>query len=133
MITHCAFQKLTCVESPTVTHVTPSPKDRSSTRAPSQLSKPATLSVITKTPSPGPHMARPGTKRSLRPETEALTDRRRRNNAAAAKYRQKKVDQIADLQQALKAAEEERDALKLRLAKRDAEVEVLRQLLSEKR
>ena len=65
-------------------------------------------------------------------ENEAQADKRRRNNAAAAKYRQKKIDRISDLEKALETVSDERDALKLQLAKKDTEVELLRQLLAEK-
>ncbi|KIW01189.1 uncharacterized protein PV09_07470 [Verruconis gallopava] len=57
------------------------------------------------------------------------TEKRRRNNLAAAKYRQKKIDRIKELENQLQSALEERDELKIKLAKRDAEVEVLRRML----
>jgi len=60
-------------------------------------------------------------------------EKRRRNNLAAAKYRQKKVDRIEDLEGQLQAMTAERDELKIALAKRDAEVELLRRLLESKR
>ncbi|KAF2136431.1 uncharacterized protein K452DRAFT_130430 [Aplosporella prunicola CBS 121167] len=52
--------------------------------------------------------------------------KRQRNNTAARKYRQKFVDRIAELEAVLAATAAERDALKLKLVGRDAEVEVLR-------
>lgn len=76
--------------------------------------------------------SRPGRKRNWSPETEEQADRRRRNNVAAAKYRQKKVDRITELEALLEGAESERDELKMALAKRDAEVELLRKLLATK-
>ncbi|KAF4555491.1 Hypothetical protein D9617_2g054520 [Elsinoe fawcettii] len=60
---------------------------------------------------------------------ESLADKRRRNNAAAAKYRQKKVDRITTLEEEVRDVSKERDELRIQLARRDAEIEVLRGLL----
>ncbi|KAI9668247.1 MAG: hypothetical protein M1821_001067 [Bathelium mastoideum] len=95
----------------------------------SQPTTPLTTSAISSSSDP---TANPSKKRALSPGTEAQADRRRRNNAAAAKYRQKKVDRIAELEQALEEAAKEKDSLKLQLAEKNGEVEVLRRLLSQK-
>jgi hypothetical protein len=63
---------------------------------------------------------------------EDRAEKRRRNNAAAAKYRQKKVDRIEELEGQLQTMATERDELKIALAKRDAEVELLRSMLASK-
>jgi len=81
----------------------------------------------------GSSRVKSGRKRNHSPESEGERDKRRRNNKAAAKYRQKKVDRIDDLEKALDEVSKERDALKLQLARRDAEVELLNRMLSEKR
>jgi hypothetical protein len=78
------------------------------------------------------HMVKPGQKRTSDQEDEAKITKRLRNNTAAAKYRQKKVDRIDSLEKALAAASKEKDDLKLQLAKRDAEVELLKRILDEK-
>lgn len=49
---------------------------------------------------------------------------------AARKYRQKRLDRIADLERALGDMTNERDELKLQLARKEAEVEALREILS---
>ena len=90
-------------------------------------------SSSTTTEAPISTISRPGRKRAHSPEDPSQADKRRRNNAAAAKYRQKKVDRIAELEQALSEVCNERDDLKIQLAKRDAEVEILRRLVAEKR
>jgi hypothetical protein len=59
--------------------------------------------------------------------------RRHRNTMAARKYRQKRLDQISDLERALSDVTTERDDLKLKLARREAEVEALREILGNKR
>lgn len=59
--------------------------------------------------------------------------RRHRNTMAARKYRQKRLDQIADLERALSDVTNERDDLKLKLARREAEVDALREILGKKR
>ncbi|KAL7926980.1 hypothetical protein ACQKWADRAFT_308905 [Trichoderma austrokoningii] len=59
--------------------------------------------------------------------------RRHRNTMAARKYRQKRLDQVADLERALSDVTSERDDLKLKLARREAEVEALREILGKRR
>lgn len=52
------------------------------------------------------------------------------NTLAARRYRQKRVDQMQSLESTLKETESERDELKLRVARLEAEVDVLRGLVS---
>ena len=59
-------------------------------------------------------------------DVDASAEKRQRNNAAARKYRQKFVERIAELEKALAEVSAERDQLKLKLVRSDAEVEVLR-------
>jgi septal ring factor EnvC (AmiA/AmiB activator) len=59
-------------------------------------------------------------------DVDASTEKLQRNNAAARKYRQKFVERIAELEKALAEVSAERDQLKLKLVRSDAEVEVLR-------
>lgn len=66
------------------------------------------------------------------PDDDPRADKRRRNNIAAAKYRQKKLDRIAELEAEVAAGARERDELRLRLAGSEREVELLRKLLAEK-
>lgn len=51
---------------------------------------------------------------------------------AARKYRQKRLDRISELEKALEDMTGERDGLKLQLARREAEVEALREVLGKK-
>ena len=51
---------------------------------------------------------------------------------AARRYRQKRVDQMNTLESQLKETQAERDALKVRCAKLEGEVETLRALLAAK-
>jgi len=54
------------------------------------------------------------------------------NTLAARRYRQKKVDQVSTLESALKETEAERDELKIRVARLEGEVQVLRGLMGSK-
>ncbi|KAK1773870.1 hypothetical protein QBC45DRAFT_490126 [Copromyces sp. CBS 386.78] len=80
----------------------------------------------------------PGSKkRAHSPAAEAeLTDsedvlvKRQRNNIAAKKYRQKKIDRIQELEEEVDQIKREREELRLMLAKRDAEVGMLREMLA---
>ncbi|XXG97845.1 hypothetical protein Hte_004159 [Hypoxylon texense] len=55
--------------------------------------------------------------------------KRQRNNVAARKYRQKRIDRINELEAELKDVKEERDDLKIRLARQEAEAAALRTML----
>lgn len=76
-----------------------------------------------------PEPGKRGRKRASNTEDDEMVDKRRRNNAAAAKYRQKKLDRIEELEMALSTMTKERDDLKVQLAKKDGEVELLNRLL----
>lgn len=58
-----------------------------------------------------------------------LADRRYRNNLAAKRYRQKKVDRIQELEAEVKEVTRERDDLRIALARQEAEVAALREML----
>lgn len=58
--------------------------------------------------------------------------KRQRNTIAARKYRQKRLDRIQELEDALKAVTGERDDLKLRLARQEAETAALREMMQMK-
>lgn len=73
-------------------------------------------------------------KRKSSPEDEesAVTLKRQRNTLAARKYRQKRLDRISELEEALAAMTNERDDMRLQLARREAEVDALREMLGKK-
>jgi hypothetical protein len=52
--------------------------------------------------------------------------KRKRNTEAARRYRQRKVDRVTELEDALAEVSRERDELKLKLARAEAEADVLR-------
>ncbi|KAG9230605.1 neutral alpha-glucosidase [Amylocarpus encephaloides] len=72
------------------------------------------------------HLARPPPSKSPPP---SRTQKRVLNTLAARRYRKKRVDQTLHLETTLKETETERDDLKIRVAKLEREVEVLRELL----
>ncbi|KAK4041475.1 hypothetical protein C8A01DRAFT_45332 [Parachaetomium inaequale] len=61
-----------------------------------------------------------------------IIDRRHRNNLAAKRYRQKKIDRIEELENEVKEVKQERDDLRIRLARQEAEVAALREMLKMK-
>ncbi|KAF5581976.1 GAF domain-containing protein [Fusarium pseudocircinatum] len=73
-------------------------------------------------------------KRKSSPEDEesAITLKRQRNTLAARKYRQKRLDRISELEEALAAMTNERDDMRLQLARREAEVDALREMMGKK-
>lgn len=74
-------------------------------------------------------------KRKSSPEDEDanVTLKRQRNTLAARKYRQKRLDRISELEAALAAMTNERDDMRLQLARREAEVDALREMLDKKK
>ncbi|KAK2594484.1 hypothetical protein QQS21_007831 [Conoideocrella luteorostrata] len=78
------------------------------------------------------HTASPPADMDPDSEDAQTTIKRQRNTMAARKYRQKRLDKISDLEHALSEVSGERDELKLQLARREAEVEALREMLSKK-
>lgn len=58
--------------------------------------------------------------------------KRQRNTIAARKYRQKRLDRIQELEDALKTVTGERDELRLRLARQEAETAALREMMQMK-
>ncbi|KAK8159998.1 hypothetical protein BC567DRAFT_298409 [Phyllosticta citribraziliensis] len=63
---------------------------------------------------------------SASPPPASLIDKRKRNSLAARKCRQKKVDRIETLEQALAAMTAERDELRVRMARMEGEMEGLK-------
>lgn len=62
-------------------------------------------------------------------DDDRLQEKRRRNKLAARRLRQKKMDHMSDLESRLEEMTKERDELRLKAAKWEGEVMVLRQLL----
>ncbi len=65
-------------------------------------------------------------------EDPEVVSRRYRNNLAAKRYRQKKVDRIEELENEVKEVKQERDDLRIQLARQEAEVAALREMLKMK-
>ncbi|KAK3331498.1 hypothetical protein B0H66DRAFT_614036 [Apodospora peruviana] len=65
---------------------------------------------------------------SASPAEEVIV-KRQRNNLAAKKYRQKKIDRIQELEEEVDDVKKERDELRIRLARQEAETAALREML----
>ncbi|CAJ2511880.1 Uu.00g075050.m01.CDS01 [Anthostomella pinea] len=86
-------------------------------------------------PSPSPSLGqdqRTGSKRRSSPDDPESSLKRQRNNVAARKYRQKRIDRITELESEVQGVKEERDDLRLRLARQEAESAALRSMLQMK-
>lgn len=79
---------------------------------------------------PGRGSAAAASKRDA--EDPDVVVKRQRNTIAARKYRQKRLDRIQELEDALKAMTDERDDLRLRLARQEAETAALREMMQMK-
>lgn len=62
-------------------------------------------------------------------EDPEVIERRQRNNLAAKRCRQRKIDRILALEDEVKRVTQERDELRIRLARQEAEVAALREML----
>jgi len=82
-----------------------------------------------------PNHADNSSKKSTSPDSSTTTSaternrKRQRNTEAARRYRQRKVDRTTELEEALAAVSKERDELRLKLARSEAEAEVLRRMV----
>jgi hypothetical protein len=56
-------------------------------------------------------------------------EKRQRNTEAARRYRQRKLDRVSELEEALAAMTQERDDLRLKLARAETEADVLRSMV----
>ncbi len=63
------------------------------------------------------------------PASSSRVEKRKANTLAARRYRQKRLDRVAELESALQETQLERDALKMQLAKLEGETSVLRDLV----
>jgi len=104
------------------------------TMAPSISLTPITLPSTHPSPSLVPGLtSKP--RRQMSPASPADQDllvKRHRNNLAAKKYRQKKVDRIKELEDEVTDIKRERDELRIRLARQEAETAALREMLAGK-
>lgn len=66
-------------------------------------------------------------------DAETVTRKRQRNTLAARKYRKKRLDRITELEQALQDVTQQRDELRLQLARQEAETKVLREMMDGRR
>ncbi|RGP79004.1 gaf domain nucleotide-binding [Fusarium longipes] len=127
----------TLIEQPsTSTSSTPNPPSTTTTnKSPSSTSAIPGTSTFSLHPSPSASSSSSSSrKRKSSPEEEdsAVTLKRQRNTLAARKYRQKRLDRISELEEALAAMTNERDDMRLQLARREAEVDALREMLGKK-
>jgi hypothetical protein len=67
---------------------------------------------------------------SKTPNPEVIKLRRQRNSAAARKYRQRRLDRIEELEQALQKTQAERDDLKVQVARWRGKAEALQSLMA---
>jgi hypothetical protein len=65
-------------------------------------------------------------------EDERVVEKRRRNTMAARRFRKRKLDHVSDLESKLAKVTEERDELRLQIAKWEGEVMALRKLMERK-
>ncbi|KAI0972821.1 hypothetical protein F4678DRAFT_478095 [Xylaria arbuscula] len=94
--------------------------------------QPDNYSMSPPTPSYDPAQPTSSGKRRSPPVDHVTALKRQRNNVAARKYRQKRIDRINELEAELDEMKQERDDLKIRLARQEAETAALRTMLQMK-
>lgn len=95
------------------------------------LPEPQYLRPVPQKKTPTEESARSVSPSSQDSDGDHLQEKRRRNKLAARRLRQKKINQMSDLEARLEEMTKERDDLRLKAAKWEGEVMVLRQLLKE--
>jgi hypothetical protein len=95
------------------------------------LPEPQYLSPAPQKKTPTEASARSVSPSSQDSDGDRLQEKRRRNKLAARRLRQKKMNQMSDLEARLEEMTKERDDLRLKAAKWEGEVMVLRQLVKE--
>jgi len=74
----------------------------------------------------------PPSHRASKDDDPTVALKRQRNTAAARKYRQKRIDRIAELEEAVDQLKSERDELRIKLARQEAETAALKEMLRAK-
>lgn len=105
----------------------PTPPPSLSNAGPSSSSK-------TTSPSIAPRTSRASPSVSDSPEEggDSRKRKRERNTEAARRYRQRRQDRLEELEEALAAMQKERDELRIKLARSEAETDILRGLMAKK-
>ncbi|CEF83633.1 unnamed protein product [Fusarium graminearum] len=116
---------------------TPHPPPTIRTKSPTSTSAIPGTSTFSLHPSPSSSSSSSSSssrKRKSSPEEEdsAVTLKRQRNTLAARKYRQKRIDRITELEEALAAKAKECDDWKLKFMRKEAENDTLREMLAKK-
>ncbi|OOQ83976.1 hypothetical protein PEBR_32227 [Penicillium brasilianum] len=93
------------------------------------LPEPHYLKPVSQSKASTEDLARSVSPSSQDSDGDRLQEKRRRNKLAARRLRQKKMDQMSNLESRLENMTKERDELRLKAAKWEGEVMVLRQLL----
>ncbi|ELR02194.1 hypothetical protein GMDG_00987 [Pseudogymnoascus destructans 20631-21] len=88
---------------------------------------PAHMPTTKSTTSPGSTMS---TTTTITTQPNSAIRKRKLNTLAARRYRQKRVDQVTELETALKNTQRERDDLSVRVARLEGELGALRQMLN---
>ena len=91
---------------------------------------PPSAETYSSTVSTTPASPSTGKKHEPSPSDDAdVSVKRQRNTLAARKYRQKRLDRIKELEDALQDVTRERDELRLRLARQEAETTTLKEVM----
>lgn len=99
-----------------------------STTSPSNSSTPSSTAGLKKeAPAPSNTNRKRGRDNTSEDDDAAL--KRHRNTLAARKYRQKRLDRIKELEDALEEVTGERDELRIKLARQEAENEALKTMM----
>lgn len=121
------LESVTATTAPTAIPAAP-PTATAATAATSSGSKSPASSLSDYSPRPGG--ASGAGRQPAKPHDDPdVVLKRQRNTIAARKYRQKRLDRIQELEDALDSVTRERDDLKLRLARQEAETAALKEMM----
>ena len=113
--------------------ITTEPSDDSSLSPPLPLSNSDALPSPSQTPATEHGRSAPPAHAQRSADSSITALKRQRNTLAARKYRQKRLDRIKELEDALEVSNRERDDLRLRLVRQEAETQAMREMLKLRR
>lgn len=95
----------------------------------SSSTSPSTSTSNTPPSAPEPKTGAGSRKRPREDDDSDAALKRHRNTLAARKYRQKRLDRIKELEDALEDMTKDRDELRIKLARQEAETEALKSMM----
>lgn len=113
----------------THSHNSQTPQHSQTSQPSTSTTSPSTSTSATPPSAPAPKSDAGSRKRPREDEDSDAAIKRQRNTLAARKYRQKRLDRIKELEDALEDMTRDRDDLRIKLARQEAETDALKSMM----